>query len=63
MQQMTPELSDRYNTVYLVGADNSFNGALSYVFEREVCSKCVILNDGDSIPAEESTQAMRRSCS
>ena len=53
---MSPELSDRYSTIYLVGVDNSLNGALSYVFEREVCSKCIILKDGDSIPAEESVR-------
>ena len=40
--------------IYLVGGDNSLNGALSYVLEREVCSKCIILKEGSSLPAEES---------
>lgn len=54
------ELSDRYSTIYLVGVDNSLNGALSYVFEREICSHCVILKDGDTIPPEELTQGRGR---
>ena len=51
---MPTEISDRYSTIYLVGAHNSLNGALSYVFEREVCYKCLILQDGNSLPSEES---------
>jgi DNA-binding CsgD family transcriptional regulator len=47
------ELSDRYSIIYLVGGGNSLNGALSYVFEREVCSQCIILKDGDSISPVE----------
>ena len=50
---MSIEISDRYSAIFLVGAGNSLNGALSYVFEREVCSKCVILQDGDLIPLAE----------
>ena len=53
---MSPEQSDRYSTIYLVGVGNCLNGALSYVFEREVCTKCVILSDGNSIPPEESAR-------
>jgi LuxR family transcriptional regulator, positive regulator of biofilm formation len=49
------EISEKYAMIYLIGLDNSFNGALSYVFEREVCSKCTILKNGDSIPIEESS--------
>ena len=49
---MFSEISDRFNKIYLVGADNSLNGALSYVFEREVCSKCILLQDGNSFAEE-----------
>lgn len=56
---MSSELSNRYSRIYLVGVGNSLNGALSYVFEREVCSKCVILRDGDSIPIMEESSKGR----
>jgi LuxR family transcriptional regulator, positive regulator of biofilm formation len=45
--------ADRYRTIYLVGVNNSLNAALSYVLEREVGSRCVILGSDDAIPAEE----------
>jgi LuxR family transcriptional regulator, positive regulator of biofilm formation len=35
--------------IYLIGEENSLAGALSYVFEREVHSKCTIMRDGESI--------------
>jgi LuxR family transcriptional regulator of csgAB operon len=54
---MSSELSNRYSTIYLIGAVNCFSGALQYVFEREACSKCVIVKDGESIPVEESPQS------
>jgi len=50
--KMSTEISDRYSTIYLVGADNCLKGALSYVFEREVCSNCIILKDVNSLSAE-----------
>jgi LuxR family transcriptional regulator, positive regulator of biofilm formation len=57
---MSVRISDRYTTIYLMGVDNCLNGALSYVLEREVCSVCVILKNGDSIPAEMSAQGNRK---
>jgi DNA-binding NarL/FixJ family response regulator len=44
------------SAIYLVGEDNSLSGALSYVFEREISSKCTILKDGDSTSADESAR-------
>ena len=51
--KMSIELSDRYSAIYVVGVGNSLSGALSYVFEREVCTKCIIVQDGNSIPITE----------
>ena len=56
---MSSEISDRFNKIYLVGTDNSLNGALSYVFEKEVCSKCILLQDGNSF-AEESERSREK---
>ena len=50
---MLTDAPERYGTIYLVGEENCLAGALSYVFEREVCSKCVILNSIHSLPAHE----------
>jgi LuxR family transcriptional regulator, positive regulator of biofilm formation len=50
---MSTELSNGYRAIYLIGVENPLSGALSYVFEREVCSKCIILKEGDSIPVED----------
>jgi LuxR family transcriptional regulator, positive regulator of biofilm formation len=56
MKQTSNEPADRYRMIYLVGLNNSLNGALSYVLEREVGSRCVILGSDDSIPEEEPSQ-------
>jgi LuxR family transcriptional regulator, positive regulator of biofilm formation len=53
---MSPDTSHKYAVIYLVGADDSLNGALSYFFEREICSMCIILKNGDTMPAEISDQ-------
>jgi DNA-binding NarL/FixJ family response regulator len=37
-------------TVYLVGTDTTANGALSYVLEKEICAKCIMLKKGEAIP-------------
>jgi LuxR family transcriptional regulator of csgAB operon len=42
--------------VYIAGEDNFFHGALSYVFEREFCSKCIVLKNGESIPTEKGSK-------
>jgi LuxR family transcriptional regulator, positive regulator of biofilm formation len=39
----------------MVGADSPANGALSYVFEKENCSKCVIVRGCELIPVEQSS--------
>jgi DNA-binding CsgD family transcriptional regulator len=49
------DISDKNSKIYLIGTDNSLNGALSYVFEREICSQCVILKKGSSFPVDEAT--------
>lgn len=49
--------SDGYSLICLIGGDNLLYGALSYVLEREVCSRCVILRDGSQLPAKETQQA------
>ncbi len=50
---MSTDAPERYGTIYLVGEENCLAGALSYVFEREVCSKCMILSSMHSLPAHE----------
>jgi DNA-binding NarL/FixJ family response regulator len=50
---MSTKMPKKHTAVYIAGEDNSFHGALSYVFEKELCSKCIVLNNGESIPAEE----------
>lgn len=39
--------------IYLITEENSLAGALSYVLERELHSKCLIMKDGDSISGED----------
>ena len=51
--EVSTKLPNKHNAVYIAGADNSFHGALSYVFERELCSKCIVFKGGESIPTEE----------
>lgn len=53
---MSSELPHGYSKIYLISADNPLAGALSYVFEREVCSKCIILKNGESVPHEDSSK-------
>jgi DNA-binding NarL/FixJ family response regulator len=49
------------NTViYIAGTDNFFHGALCSVFERELSSKCIVLKNGESIPAEERSKHPER---
>ncbi len=51
--QMSHELQYKNSKIYLISADNSFTEALSYVFEREVCTKSIILTDGEPLPSED----------
>lgn len=55
---MSPESFKKYSRIYLVSSDNYLAGALSYVFEREISSKCVILKDGEAAPPDDLTQGI-----
>ena len=50
---MSSEPSKGQDIVYLLSTDNFLAGALSYVFEREVCSRCVLLKNGDPAPGPD----------
>jgi DNA-binding NarL/FixJ family response regulator len=58
---MLTKIPEEYAVVFMAGADDSFHGALAYVFERELCSKCIVLKNGESIPAEEISDNADRS--
>jgi DNA-binding NarL/FixJ family response regulator len=54
--EMSTKMPNKHAAVYIAGEDNFFHSALSYVFERELCPKCIVLKNGESIPTEEITQ-------
>jgi hypothetical protein len=58
---MLTKIPEKYAVVYMAGADDSFHGALSYVFERELCTKCIVLKNGETVPAEEISKNADRS--
>jgi hypothetical protein len=51
--EMLTKMPDKYAVIYMAGEDDSFHGALAYVFERELCSKCIVLKNGETVPTEE----------
>ena len=57
---MTSEVPDRNSVIYIVGSANSYHGALSYVFEREICSKCVLLEHDESIAMGDQEEGSRK---
>jgi DNA-binding CsgD family transcriptional regulator len=50
---MLTKIPEKYAVVCMAGADDSFHGALVYVFEKELCSKCVALKNDESVPTQE----------
>jgi hypothetical protein len=51
--EMLTKMPDKYTVIQIVGADDSSHGALANVFERELCSKCIVSENGESVPVEE----------
>jgi LuxR family transcriptional regulator, positive regulator of biofilm formation len=49
---MLPLSEDRHR-IYFIGEDNSLAGALSYVLEREVQTKCTIMANAESLPLDD----------
>lgn len=43
-----------------MSVDSPLSGALSYVFEKEVCSKCIILRNGEPVPPEDPDKGQER---
>jgi hypothetical protein len=35
--EMLTKMPDKYGVIHMAGGDSSYHGALSYVFERELC--------------------------
>ena len=52
--------SEKYEIIYIVGHNNLFHDALSFVFEQEVCEKCIIIDDSTgTVPADNPDETSR----
>lgn len=50
---MSSEISHGNSRIYLISSGSLFTEALSYVFDKEVCNKTIIIKDGDPVPLED----------